>query len=47
MKFKLKSFDMNFKSPPKPQFNNFMCVFGLTVGKIDFDRIEFERIDFG
>jgi len=22
------------------------CVFGLAVMKIDFDRIEFERIDF-
>jgi len=24
-----------------------LCVFGLTVGEIDFDKIEFERIDFG
>jgi len=22
------------------------CVFGLTAGRIDFDRIEFERIDY-
>jgi len=27
-------------------FNN-ECVFGMTVTRIDFDKIEYEKIDFG
>jgi len=27
-------------------FMKIKCVFGMTAARIDFDRIEFERIDF-
>jgi hypothetical protein len=31
----------------KPYSNYIMCVFGMRAVGIDFDRIEFKRIDFG